>query len=126
MIYDRVRCKMEMNTKDLIDLTEIVTLDAKNLDKSVVKTLTEHIATEIMNLNDYDITSMNVVATANPTYKTQNYSITIVATAYGHSYVVEKISEKCIKISDLYASAQSQLKHNLIQYRNRVKQSITK
>jgi len=108
-------------TNDIVDLTKMVLVNTKNLRPWAIKDLTENVAEEIVKLNNYGITAINVFAESNPTYKTQNYSVKIVATAYDKPFVVEKSSEKCVKISDLYSSAQSQLKRDLLQHRDHVK-----
>jgi len=107
--------------KDETDLTQIVSVEAINFGPRVYKRLTEHVATEIEKLKPYGITAIKVIAEKNSSFSVPNMSVKIVSTAYDKSFVAEKASNNCQKITDLYSRVQSGLKDQLQQHKDRVK-----
>ncbi|MGV8141394.1 MAG: hypothetical protein ACP5NW_03055 [Candidatus Woesearchaeota archaeon] len=101
-------------------LSDIVLVDSKNLSPRAVRALSERVAVETSKLDNLGIVSYTVFASINLYQQTERFSVKILATASGKTFVSERSSEYG-GIPELYAGANCKLRKDILSHREYLK-----
>lgn len=119
-----------MVKKNVTSISDIVRVNATNLFPDDEKDLSECIANQTANLenyiNKYKITSYMVTARTTPSHATQKYFVKIVARVHGQNLIVEESSNGEVTICKAYKKASLDMKKRIYKERDKFIESKRK